>query len=172
MLNPYQGFYGGQIDVFVARLAGTGSLLSSTFLGGSNSDVGYGIALDGPRLFAGGVPVGVHVSGLTISNDFPVANPIQATMGGFEDAFVAKFTPTVGGLFYSTYLGGTTGREEYGSSGIGVDARGNVYITGGSEATDYPTVNPFQPSPHGSYDAVLTRISPGAAMTRAKDTAP
>ena len=172
VLNPYQGFYGGQVDVFVARFAGTGSLLSSTFLGGSNSDVGYGIALDGPRLAAGGVPVGVHVSGLTISNDFPVANPIQATLGGFEDGFVAKFSTDVQQLAYSTYLGGTNGREEYGSTGIGVDARGNVYVTGGSEATDYPTVNPFQPSPHGSYDAVLTRISPGTALQEARDTAP
>jgi len=84
-------------------------------------------------------------------------------MGGFEDPFVAKFTPAVNGLFYSTYLGGTNGREEYGSTGIGLDASGNVYITGGTEATDFPTVNPYQPAPHGSYDVFLTRIGPGSA---------
>jgi hypothetical protein len=169
LLNPYQGFYGGQVDAFVARFASGGSLLSSTFLGGSNSDVGYGIAVDAwPFRPASAPPIGVHVSGLTLSNDFPVQNPIQPTMGGFEDSFVAEFTPSVGGLVYSTYLGGSNGREEYGST-IGVDASGNVYVAGGSEATDYPTVDPYQPSPHGSYDVVLTRIGPGT--TAEKDDA-
>jgi hypothetical protein len=170
LLQPYQSSYGGQIDAFVARIGSGGSLLSSTFLGGSNSDVGYGIALDAwPLRPASAPPVGVHVSGLTISQDFPVLNPIQASLGGFEDGFVAKFTPAINGVFYSTYLGGTNGREEYGSTAIGVDARGNVYVTGGSEATDYPTVDPYQPAPHGSYDVVLTRVSPGSTVqTRAE----
>jgi len=159
--NPYQGLYGGQVDAFVARFGSRGTLLSSTFLGGNNSDVGMGIAVRLAKLGPGsqGIAPGVHVSGLTISENFPVLNPIQATLGGFEDAFVAKFNADVQGLIYSTYLGGTNGREEYGSTGIGVDAAGNVYVAGGSEATDYPTLNPYQPSPHGSYDAVLTRIS-------------
>ena len=89
--SAYQPFYGGQIDVFVTRFGPRGALLSSTFLGGSNSDVGYGIALDGP-----GAPTpGVHISGLTISEDFPLVNPMQGSLGGFEDPFVAKFTPNI-----------------------------------------------------------------------------
>jgi hypothetical protein len=154
VLNAYQSVYGGQIDVFVARIAAGGGLRSSTFLGGNNSDVGYGIAVDKP----GAPSAGVHVSGLTISENFPVVNPIQGSLGGFEDPFVVKFTPNVRQLVYSTYLGGTNGREEWGSTGIGVDAAGNVYISGGTEASDFPTVNPYQPTPHGSYDAFLTRI--------------
>jgi len=160
--NAYQAAYGGQIDAFVARFGRRGKLLSSTFFGGSNSDVGYGVTVGVPPAQPGSVPGGVHVSGLTLSQDFPVADPIQGVLGGFEDPFVAKFTPSVNGLVYSTYLGGTDGREEYGSTGIGLDAQGNVYMTGGSEATDYPTVNPYQPSPHGSYDVVLTRIGAGS----------
>jgi hypothetical protein len=161
--NAYQPAYGGQVDAFVARFASGGSLLSSTFLGGSNSDVGYGIAVHArspnPRPPTTGTrALGVFVSGLTISSDFPVVDPIQATIGGFEDAFVARFTGAVDGLVYSTYLGGSDGREEYGSTGIGLDAAGNAYVTGGSEATDYPVVNPHQSAPRGSYDVVLTRI--------------
>ncbi len=164
LLNPYQGFYGGQIDLFVAKFAKNGSLLSSTYLGGNNSDVGNGIAVDAARPRFQSVPVGgVHVSGLTISEDFPVVDPLQATLGAFEDAFVLNFTPAIDGLLFSTYLGGTNGREEYGSTGIGLDASGNVYVTGATEATDFPTVNPYQPSPHGSYDAFLTRIDCGCA---------
>lgn len=172
-LNPYQGFYGGQIDAFVARFGSGGNLLSSTFLGGDNSDVGYGIAVDAARPRLQSKPLsGVHVSGLTISENFPVLDPIQATLGGFEDGFVAKFNPNVDGLVYSTYLGGTNGREEYGSTGIGLDASGNVYVTGGSEATDYPTVNPYQPSPHGSYDVVLTRLGAGSTAERGDTVQP
>jgi hypothetical protein len=161
--NAYQSAYGGQVDAFVARFGSGGSLFSSTFLGGSNSDVGYGIAVHArspnPRPPTTGTrALGVFVSGLTISSDFPVVDPIQATLGGFEDAFVARFTGAVDALVYSTYLGGSNGREEYGSTGIGLDAAGNAYVTGGSEATDYPVVNPHQSAPRGSYDAVLTRI--------------
>jgi hypothetical protein len=161
--NAYQAFYGGQVDAFVARFAAGGSLLSSTFLGGDNSDVGYGIAVhDRPSVTTGSradnSPLGVYVSGLTLSSDFPVVDPIQAAIGGFEDGFVARFTGTVGGLVYSTYLGGSDGREEYGCTGIGLDAAGNAYVAGGSEASDYPVVNPHQAVPHGSYDAVVTRI--------------
>jgi hypothetical protein len=87
---------------------------------------------------------------------------------------VTRLSANDAALVYSTYLGGndqeyidrgmgfavdgTDGREEYGSTGIGLDAQGNVHVTGGSEFTDYPTVNPYQPSPHGRYDVVLTRI--------------
>jgi hypothetical protein len=153
--NAYQPFYGGQVDVFVTRFNQRGRLMSSTFLGGNNSDVGYGIAVDGP----GAPSPGVHISGLTLSENFPVVNPIQGSPGGFEDPFVAKFTPNVLQLSYSTYLGGSNGREEWGSQGIGLDAAGNVYVTGATEATDYPTVNPYQAAPHGSYDVFLTRIN-------------
>jgi hypothetical protein len=156
--SAYQAAYGGQIDAFVARFGRKGKLVSSTFFGGSNSEVGYGIAVGVPPPQPGSVPRAVHVSGLTLSQDFPVANPIQGTLGGFEDPFVAKFTPGVNGLVYSTYLGGSDGREEYGSTGIGLDASGNVYVTGGTEASDFPIVNPYQPVPHGSYDVFLARI--------------
>jgi hypothetical protein len=31
-------------------------------------------------------------------------------------------------------------------------------VAGGTEATDFPIENPYQPTVHGSYDAFLTRI--------------
>lgn len=156
MKNAYQSVYGGQIDAFVTRFNRTGTLLSSTYLGGNNSDVGMAIAVD--RATA---PVkGVHVSGVTLSPNFPVVAPLQATRGGFEDAFVAKFNLAVDDLLFSTYLGGTDGREEYGSTGIALDGQGNEYVAGGTEATDFPIQDPYQPTVHGSYDVFLTRIDP------------
>jgi hypothetical protein len=153
--NPYQPLYGGQIDVFLTRFAPKGRLLSSTYLGGNNSDVGYGVAVHRGRESSAGA---IHLSGLTISEDFPVVDPLQANLGGFEDPFVARFDLTASNLLFSTYFGGTNGREEWGSTAIALDGEGNTYITGGTEATDFPIVNAYQPAPHGSYDVFLTRI--------------
>jgi hypothetical protein len=156
MKNAYQLVYGGQIDAFVTRFSRTGALQSSTYLGGNNSDVGYAVAVD-----RGTAPVkGVHVSGLTLSSNFPVVRALQATRGGFEDAFVAKFNLAVDDLLFSTYLGGTDGREEYGSPGIALDGQGNEYVAGGTEATDFPIQDAYQPTVHGSYDVFLSRIDP------------
>jgi beta-propeller repeat-containing protein len=153
-LKAYQFVYGGQIDAFVTRFNRNGLLLSSTYLGGNNSDVGYAIAVDRATTPS----PGAHVSGLTLSPNFPVVEPLQASLGAFEDAFVAKFDLSAGDLLFSTYLGGTTGREEYGATGIAVDGQGNAYVTGGTEATDFPIQSAYQPGVHGSYDAFLTRI--------------
>jgi hypothetical protein len=57
----------------------------STYLGGSGGEFGLGIAVGG----AGSA----YVTGYTRSTDFPTANPLQGTLGGFEDAFVAKILP-------------------------------------------------------------------------------
>lgn len=157
MSNAYQSIYGGQIDAFVTRFNRQGTLLSSTYLGGNNSEVGYAVAVRRASP-PGGVTPGIHVSGITLSQNFPVVDPLQATLGAFEDAFVAKFNLAASDLLFSTYLGGTTGREEYGATGIALDGTGNVYVTGGTEATDFPIQNPYQPTPHGSYDVFLTRI--------------
>jgi beta-propeller repeat-containing protein len=155
ILNAYQPVYGGQVDVFLARFNPTGGLLSSTYLGGSNSDVGYGVAVT-----RRGPAAGIHLSGLTISEDFPVANPLQSSLGGFEDPFVARLNLNASALLFSSYLGGTDGREEYGATGIALDRNGNAYVTGGTEATDFPIQSPYQATVHGSYDVFLTRIDP------------
>jgi len=82
-----------------------------------------------------------YVTGFTSSPDFPTANPVQAALGGFQDAFVAKLNPSGSALVYSTYLGGS----EYDvGRGITVDAAGNAYVTGDTFSSDFPTANPLQ----------------------------
>jgi hypothetical protein len=73
-------------SAFVAQFNATGSaLLFSTYLGGSKSTVGYGIAVD---------PSGdAHVAGLTESTNFPTVAPFQATnKSASETAFVAMYS--------------------------------------------------------------------------------
>jgi len=73
-------------------------LVYSTYLGGSNKDEGYGIAVDGSG--------NVYITGRTTSSDFPTEDPYQADYGGDWDAFVTKLNSAGNALVYSTYLGG------------------------------------------------------------------
>ena len=128
---------GGGEDAFVTKLNAAGSaLVYSTYLGGSGTDAGQGIAVDG----AGNA----YVTGYTSSTNFPTANPLQASNGGGGyDAFVTKLNAAGSALVYSTYLGGSGRRF---GQGIAVDGSGNAYVTGSTSSTNFPTANPLQAS--------------------------
>src|SRR5439155_1012718 len=89
-------------DTFVTTpLPAVSALVYSTYLGGSKSDDGKGIAVD---------PAGnAYVTGDTDSSNFPTtAGAFQTTLGGDGgDAFVTKLNPAGSALIYSTYLGGS-----------------------------------------------------------------
>jgi hypothetical protein len=93
--NALQPVYaGGPLDAFVAKLNAAGSaLVYSTYLGGSAGDVGDGIAVD-----ASG---NAYVTGFTSSTNFPTANPLQATNGGNQDAFVARIFDSNASNFFA-----------------------------------------------------------------------
>src|SRR5439155_5615430 len=114
--NPLQPASGGCFDAFVAQFNASGSALGySTYLGGRLDDYGYGIAVD----TAGNA----YVTGYTSSTDFPTANPLQPTLDGGLDAFVAKLNASGSALGYSTYLGSGSGDYGYGIAG---DPAGNA----------------------------------------------
>jgi hypothetical protein len=162
-MNALQPTIHGSWDAYVTKLNPTGSaLVYSTYLGGSSADVGNGIAVDS----AGNA----YVTGYTTSDDFPTANALQPTYGGaYADAFVAKFNPAGSALVYSTYLGGTGADEGY---GIALDAAGNVYVTGVTGSTNFPTTpGAFQTvcnlgaGCNQLYDAFVSKINPsGSAL--------
>ena len=136
-------------DVFVAKIKGNGSaVIFSKRLGGSDSDVPSGVAADG---------VGnTFVAGVTSSNDFPLAEPLQARLEGASDAFVARFDGQNGNLQFSTYLGGIN--NDY-AAGLAVDPAGNIFLTGGA-SSDFPLKNPWQSFLPNSTFAFLAKISP------------
>jgi Beta-propeller repeat len=155
-MNPLQATNGGgNFDAFVAKLNTAGSaLVYSTYLGGNGQDQGFGIALDGSG--------NAYVGGTTTSSDFPTMNPLQPANGGIFNAFVTKLNPTGSALVYSTYLGGSA--YDYGQ-GIAVDNSGNAYVTGVTTSTDFPTMNPLQPTYGGNGDAFVTKLNPtGSAL--------
>jgi len=119
-------------------------LIYSTYLGGSGSDVGWGIAVDG----AGAT----YITGQATSTDFP---GVSDALGGPVDAFVAKLNAAGSALVYATYLGGSD--ADYGAD-IAVDELGNTYVTGHTHSTDFPLVIPFQGQLGGSTDAFVVKL--------------
>jgi hypothetical protein len=154
--NQYQADPGDStFDAFVTRLdtaqSGAASLIYSTYLGGGNDDYGHAVTVDGSG--------NAHVTGYTISADFPILNQYQGDQGGL-DAFVTMLDTTQSGaasLLYSTYLGG--GNSDYGH-GIALDGSGNVYVTGQTYSTNFPTLNQYQ-GDQGNKDAFVTGLSFG-----------
>jgi hypothetical protein len=119
----------------------------STYLGGSGSDYGYGIAVDS----SGNAYVVGHT---TNSTNFPTQSPFQGTYGGGNyDTFVTKLNISGSALEYSTYLGGNS---DDGGSSIAVDSSGNAYVVGHTASTNFPTQSPYQGTfGGGSYDAFI-----------------
>jgi len=120
-------------DAFLAKLNPQGSLMFSTYIGGSGEDAGNAVALD-PR-------GNIYIAGTTTSLDLPAVNAWQSVAGGDQDAFVAKIAGDGSHVVYATYLGGTGSDEAY---GIAVDRSGNAYITGATASVDFPTSDAFQ----------------------------
>lgn len=155
--SAWQQTLGGAQNAFVSELNPSGTaLLYSTYLGGSQTDTATSIALDQNQ--------DAYLTGQTESSNFPLVNPTQATIGGGNDAFVSEFN-SAGALVFSTYLGGllnentsTTGESALGS--IAVDAAGaNVYVTGNTLSTNFPTIAAEQNSEAGGIDAFVAKYA-------------
>jgi len=116
----------------------------------------------------------IYVAGLTNSPNFPVtSSAVQSTFGGggkqnlhqnFGDAFLAELDPNAASLLFSTFLGGSADDV---AAGIALDKNGNVFLTGNTVSSDFPTLKTaFQPAFGGigtvvrfQGDAFLAEIS-------------
>jgi len=123
--GAYQGFYqGGDYDAFVAKLSpDLGSLLASTYLGGSGTDYGASLLLDSS--------LNIYLTGTTSSADFPVTpGTYSQTYQGGYDVYVAELSNSLQGLLASTFAGGSD--YEIGSA----LALGGSYLVPGSVQTN------------------------------------
>jgi len=163
----------GTPTAYVTRIdttkSGSVSLVYSTLLGGSVSDIGHGIAVD--------ANFNAYITGQTKSPDFPITstNAFQAAMKGTAgNAFIAQIdTTTPNHLVYSTYLGGTatnnpgqTGFGDFGA-GIALDQNFNAYVIGSTESADFPvTSGAFQAVPKNTDQTVfVARLNTTKTLT-------
>ena len=135
-VNPYQT-HQGYWDVIISKLSSDGStLLYSTYLGGTGSEIGWGIAIDSSN--------NIYVTGETSSTNFPTtASAFQTTLVGVGDAFITKLNSAGNALVYSTYIGGSlpVGYDKDIGKGIKVDSNGNAYVAGTAYSNNFPLLN-------------------------------
>src|SRR5581483_1643600 len=109
-----------------------------------------------------------YVTGNTTSSAFPItAGACQRTLKGASNSFVTILDTNASGtgsLVYSTYLGGN-GDDTAG--GIAIDPGGNVYVTGHTTSTVFPTTaNAYQSTnkaASGGNNAFMAKINPAAS---------
>jgi hypothetical protein len=156
VVGAYQPSNGGSADYFISKidtnLPGTPSLVYSTFLGGIGAEGASqgSIAIDSSGM--------IYVTGDSTSINFPTTSgAYDTTFNSIVDIIISKLDPTLGtsGLLFSTYLGGST--LEIGG-GIALDSSGSVYVSGISNSSDFPTVNPYQVALAGGNDFVISKF--------------
>jgi Beta-propeller repeat/Secretion system C-terminal sorting domain len=153
--NAIQPDFGGDLwvdgDAFVTKLKKDGSsFIYSTYLGGANVDIAYDIAVD----FDGNA----YVIGETQGNGFPLEKAMNNVETGWTNAFVSKINSDGSAFIFSTYFGGSTDDEGH---GIAVDSDQNIYITGSTWSSDFPTSeNAYQKAALSGLDAFVTKLKP------------
>jgi hypothetical protein len=149
-LKPTASFAAGP-DAILTRFNPSGVATFSTYFGGDASgEIAYAISVD---------PVGTtYIVGATSSTDFPTKNAYQGTYAGNSDAFVSKLKSDGSAIIQSTYLGGAEDTEI--PFGLAVDRFGNAYLTGRTDSSDFPTVDPLDGERSSDSDAFFSRLSP------------
>lgn len=89
-IAPIQPSLSGTRDAVVAVLDASGAPTFSTFLGGADDDIGWGLALG--HALPGNVP-SIHLAGETLSTDLGTANAFEPNAQGAADGFAAKIAP-------------------------------------------------------------------------------
>lgn len=132
--NPFpfasrgESLAGGDMDVVVLKIdPRQPSVVYSTLFGGSRSDAGIQVSVDGHG--------NAHLLGRTSSPDFPRVHPLPSEFLGYDQRFLVKLDVTGSRLIYSTYaarmLSSPSGATNVWS--IAADQAGNTFITGTSQ---------------------------------------
>ena len=147
--GAFQTTLRGSQDAFVTKYASNGgSLIYSTYLGGSNIETDNSISLDTEGC--------AYITGRTLSADFPITPGAFQTTGG--SIYVTKIAPDGGSLIYSTFLGVGESGTAY---GIAVDSQGHAYVTGSTPNLNFPvTPGAFQTTKFGFESGFITKFSP------------
>lgn len=149
-IGAYDITHNGNYDGFVCKLDHDGSLIYSTFIGGSEDEFIDGIGLD----HAGNA----YITGSTGSSDYPTTPGVyQENPLGDIDIFVTRLNSAGSALVFSTRVGGSNADHAH---GIAVDIHGNSYVAGSTSSTDYPTTgDAFSKSKSLDSDGVFFKLN-------------
>ena len=140
--------YSASSDAFVVKLDNDGSIVWSTFIGGSGSDDGYAIDVDSSG--------NVYLAGYSNQT---WGSPVQEYTASSSEAFAVKLDSN-GGLLWNTFLGGSGGADfDYGRA-IATDSGGNVYVVGESAASWGAPVRAFG----GSKDGFAAKLNSSGSL--------
>lgn len=149
-VNAYQAALKGTQNAFVAKLNPNGTLpaVFLTYLGGTGTDTGHGVAADS----AGNA----YVTGSTTSSDFPVlasagSSIYQGSFAGTTDGFITKVAAAGTSLIWSTFIGASGNTA---GAAIAVDPYQNTFVTGATDGS-VNAVNSTQGSNAGGTDAFV-----------------
>lgn len=123
----------------------------ASYLGGSGSDVAYGVATAG---FSE-----AYVVGATMSTDFPLTPGAIDPSAAGQDAFVVRVNFNGSALLGATYFGGSGADAAH---DVAVGADGTIYVCGDTASSDFPTTSgAFDVSYGGGGDGFVLRLAPG-----------
>ena len=147
----FQSSNAGGTDAFITKFDNQGTILWSTYYGGTGPDAATSVSSD--------MNGNVFLVGTTTSSNFPLQNAGTYFEGNFlstPNAFIIKFTNT-GSRLWATYFKGLNAPV------VKNDAAGNVYVSASSNSTNVPLYNPGPPAYYqsvmsGSIDAVMAKF--------------
>lgn len=163
-MNGFQTLYGGGTDVFIAAFSVNGSSQvypsQATYFGGTSGEF-Y------PSIISRSAGV-VHLYCGSNSPGLATPGAYDQTLTSIGKLVLAKFSSTLAARDFCTYLGPNNGvltRPGYFGSALAIDSKGNMYVTGRTDANDFPMVDPWDSIYGGQTDAIAAKMNPtGSAL--------
>jgi hypothetical protein len=131
---------------FIVKLDGSGNTSYATYLSGADNPTGMAVDNAG----------NLYLTGDCLSAALPTVHAYQPLHSGGSDLFIAALNSTGTGLIYATFWGGSSDESK---PAIAVDATHNLYITGATTSSDFPTVLPLEGTFGGFHTAFVIKLS-------------
>ena len=140
-------FYSGS---YLVKLTATGTIVYSTLFTAGIADVT--LDANDNALFGGSASAGAPTT----------PGSYQPVSSGGADGYIAKLDPAGSALLYGTFLGGGLHSDRV--TAIVLDPEQNIYVTGTTENTAFPTTaGAFDTTFNGGHDGFVTKLDPAGS---------